>query len=456
MQQEWIEELTQIMGKEKTSMSETNLYRHSRDESYFTPIEPDIVVFPESTDDVVAIMNFARNKQISITPYGAGSGLEGQAIPLSKGISINFERMNKILSFNPEDLTVTVQPGISRMELNQAINNQGLYFPIDPGADASIGGMTATNASGTTAVRYGSMRDQILDLEVVLPNGSVIHTGSRAKKSSSGYHLNGMFVGSEGTLGILTEITLKLHGTPEHIVAARCTFRTAKECVEAAQLVLQSGIQVLRMEFVDEHSIKQVNQYGSYQFPEGHSLFFEFAGTKTAAEDVASTVEELMRDLNCENWERKDNSKDRAELWKARHEMIFAFRHKKGLEMNGADVCVPISKLADLVVYTRELIDQSILNGGILGHVGDGNFHTAIMYDPKNKLEVDTAKQINEQITYRAIELGGTCTGEHGVGIGKMKYQQVEHEEALTLMKQLKQMIDPMNIMNPGKLLPNM
>ncbi|MFS0784006.1 FAD-binding oxidoreductase [Bacillus sp. 1P06AnD] len=452
MAKKWLNEMMELIGAEKISTNETALYQYSKDESFHSPVMPDAVAFPESTFDVMKIVETARKHGVPITDYGAGSGLEGQSIPLKKGLSISFEQMKNIISFSPEDLAITVQPGITRMELNQAINKHGLYFPIDPGADASIGGMVATNASGTTAVRYGAMRDQILDLEVVLSDGKVIHTGSRAKKSSSGYHLNGLFAGSEGTLGIITEITLKLHGIPEHTVAARCTFTHLKDCIEASQAVLQYGIPVLRMELVDAPSIRQVNVYGDYDYPEYHSLFFEFAGTKGNAEEDANTVEQLMSSLGCMNWERENDSMKRAQLWKARHEMAYAFRHKKGLEVSGADACVPISQLAEIIMYTRDLIDGSGLLGGILGHVGDGNFHTLVMYDPNQQDEVDAAEEIKELITFRAIELGGTCTGEHGVGIGKMKYQKAEHGLALKVMQQIKHVFDPDQILNPGKM----
>lgn len=447
-----LNELKHLLPPGAWSVGESNLAKHSRDESPFNPVEPDIVVFPESTEEVVQIMKFAYEHSIPVTAFGAGSGLEGQAIPLEKGISVSFERMNAIVQFYPEDMIVKVQPGITRLQLNEKVNTQGLYFPIDPGADASIGGMCATNASGTTAVRYGSMRDQVLDLKIVLADGRVIHTGSMSKKSSSGYSLNGLFVGSEGTLGIITEVTMKLHGIPEHVVAARCTFDTPKECIEASQAVLLSGIPVLRMEYVDDVSIKQVNAYGNYTIPEAHSLFFEFAGSKASVEDNARYVEELMNDLGAKHWARETNSKNRADLWKARHEMSYAFGHLPGLKNSGADVCVPISKLANLIVYTRGLIDDSGLLGGIFGHVGDGNFHTSVMYDPKDEEQTLRAESIKDKITFMAIDLGGTCTGEHGVGLGKKKFQMKEHGEAIEVMKSFKTLLDPKNILNPNKI----
>ncbi|SES38435.1 FAD-binding oxidoreductase [Psychrobacillus sp. OK032] len=448
----FIHRLKERLGNEKVSQHENELYRHSHDESFHKPVEPDVVCFPTGRKDVEMIMEVARESDVPITPFGAGSGLEGQAIPINKGISINFENMNNVVNFSPDDLMITVQPGITRLQLNKFVNRHGLMFPIDPGADATIGGMVATNASGTTAVRYGSMRDQLLDLEVVLANGTVIHTGSLAKKSSSGYHLNGLFAGSEGTLGIITEITLRLHGIPEHTIAARCTFHTPKECAEAAKIILQSGIPVMRMELVDADSISQVNAYGGYNLPVSHSLFFEFAGMMTSVEEEARIVEQLMRELDCENWDVASSSKERMELWKARHEMAYAYQHVKGMANTGADVCVPISRLPELIVYARELIDESGLTGGVLGHVGDGNFHTIVLYDPKVEGELEKAEYTNEALAIRAIEFGGTCTGEHGVGLGKKKFQEREHGEALFIMKQLKQMLDPQGLLNPGKI----
>jgi len=448
----FINELKTRLGADKVSQSEAELFRHSKDESAHPPIEPDVVCFPENTADIVTIMSVADKFGISVTPYGAGSGLEGQVIPIKKGISIDFERMNKVIEFSPEDLTITVQPGITRLQLNDLTNRQGLQFPIDPGADATIGGMVATNASGTTAVKYGSMRDQLLNLEIVLASGKVIRTGTKAKKSSSGYHLSGLFAGSEGTLGIITEISLRLHGIPEHVIAARCTFDDISTCAEAATLILQSGIPVLRMELVDDKSIATINSYGDYAIPVAHSLFFEFAGTQSGTEEEAATAEELMRELGCNNWETADTSKDRALLWKARHELAYAYSHAEGVVVTGGDVCVPISKLPEMVNFARELVEESGLKSGIFGHVGDGNFHTIIAFDPNKPEERKRAEYTNEALAMRAIEVGGSCTGEHGVGLGKRKFQQAEHGEALEVMKQMKQMLDPKNLLNPGKI----
>lgn len=447
--------LVDILGMEKVSRSESQLYHHSKDESYHTPVEPNIVVFPSSKEDVVAIVKFAESNSIPVVPFGVGSGLEGQAIPIKKGISINFQNMNNVVSFSPEDMIVTVQPGVTRLQLNELLNRYGLFFSVDPGADASIGGMVATNASGTSAVRYGTMRDQVLNLEVVLPDGRIIQTGSLAKKSSSGYHLNGLFVGSEGTLGIFTEVTLKLHGIPEAILAARCSFSTVDDCIQAAHAILLAGIPIARMELVDHVSIQKVNEYSQTSYPVAPSLFFEFNGSQLGVQEEASIVEGIVSDMGSKDWVAETNSKERAILWKARHELAYAFRHQNPkLKAGGADVCVPISKLAEVVVFARKLIDQSGMEGGVLGHVGDGNFHTILLYDPNNPEQIKTIEDINDQIVKLALSFGGTCTGEHGVGLGKIKYQQQEHGVALELMLSIKKLIDPRNIMNPGKVLP--
>lgn len=444
--------LKSLLGDSKVSSSESELYRHSKDESSHKAVEPNAVCFPETVKDIHMVLTYARKNQIAVTPFGAGSGLEGQIIPIKQGISLNTERMNRILDFSPEDMTVTVQPGITRLQLNEFINKHGLQFPIDPGADASIGGMTATNASGTTAVRYGSMRDQILDLEVVLSDGRIIHTGSKAKKSSSGYHLTSLFTGSEGTLGIVTEITLKLHGIPEHEIAARCTFSDLEQCAEAAYAVLLNDIPVKRMELVDAVSIKQVNTYGDYHFPVEHSLFFEFAGTDNVAMNDAEAAKKLMQELNCANWEIAETVQDKNDLWRARHEISPSFRHQPNKNLFGTDVCVPISKLPAMISFARKLLENSELRGGILGHVGDGNFHTLILFDDDKESEIQAATYINEQLVYKAIETGGSCTGEHGVGLGKRKYQAYEHGDALSVMKSMKLLFDPENILNPGKI----
>ncbi|MBS4204588.1 FAD-binding oxidoreductase [Lederbergia citrea] len=450
-----LEDLYFLIGTDKVTINETLLRHHSGDESHHPKIEPDAVVFPESTEDVQKIVSYANEHQIAIVPYGAGSGLEGQAIPIKKGISINFERMDQILEVRPEDLTVKVQPGVTRHRLNDELKKYGLFFPVDPGADASIGGMAATNASGTLAVRYGVMRDQILNMEVVLADGRVIKTGSLARKSSSGYHLNGLFVGSEGTLGVFTEITLKLHGIPEYITAARCTFPSVRSCVDAAAAILTAGISIARVELVDARSIKQVNDFSGTNYPEEHSLFLEFHGNKSGNEEDIDFVQAIVEEAGCTGFVFETDSIKRANLWKARHELHYAFSHGfPKLSILSTDVCVPISKLPEIVEFTRNQLDGLGLDGGVLGHVGDGNFHATVLYDRNDPEQVKKMQQLNEELVAYALRVGGTCTGEHGVGIGKMKFQEQEHGAALDVMIALKNTLDPNNILNPGKVLP--
>ncbi|MGJ9459749.1 FAD-binding oxidoreductase [Oceanobacillus sp. CF4.6] len=448
----YIQQLIEKLGKDKISQNKTVLMQHSKDESIHSAVEPDVVCFPESAGDVAEILKIACANFVPVTPFGAGSGLEGQAIPIQKGIVMNFERMNKIIEFSPEDMRVTVQAGVTRLQLNRLVNEYGLMFSVDPGADAMIGGMVATNASGTTAVRYGVMRDQLLDLEVVLADGTVIRTGSKARKSSSGYHLTGLFTGSEGTLGIITEVTLKLHRIPEYNMMARCTFDSLDDCAKAAQTILQAGIPVLRMELIDAVSISMINHHSGESFPVKHSLFFEFAGSKRAVEEEVARASELMHDLNCENWIAANDPIKMNEIWKARKDLNYAIAHQQEICEIGGDVCVPISRTRELVSFARTRMDQSGLKGAIWGHVGDGNFHTSVMYNPNVDGECETAEQTSDAIVLKAIEVGGTCTGEHGVGLGKMKFQEAEHGAALEVMKRTKHMYDPKGILNPGKL----
>ncbi|KAB7704784.1 FAD-binding protein [Bacillus aerolatus] len=450
-----LKHLTELLGPEKVTANETILEHHSKDESYFEPVLPDVVAFPESKEDVQKIVAFAKENKIPVVPFGVGSGLEGHAIPVHKGISVDFSQMNQIVELRAEDLIVKVQPGVTRLQLNHELNKHGLFFPVDPGADATIGGMTATNASGTQAVRYGVMKDQILDLEVVLADGRIIHTGTLAKKSSSGYHLNSLFAGSEGTLGLFTEITLKLHGIPESIMAARACFPTVKQCVEAAVSILSAGIPIARMELVDDRSIAQVNLFSGTVFPEEPSLFLEFHGNEAGNEADAQFVYDLFEEHECQEFTFEKDSLKRAQLWKARHDLSYAFRHSDPkLETIGTDVCVPISKLPEMVEYARTRIEKHGFDGAVLGHIGDGNFHTLVLFDPKDKEQVQKTSLLNEEIVEFAFTLGGSCTGEHGVGLGKIKYQRQEHGEALDVMAGIKHMLDPDNILNPGKLLP--
>lgn len=445
--------LKDILADEQVSINETIRELHSQDESYHEGRLPDVVVFPSSAKEVSDILKIANKFEIAVIPFGRGSSLEGHIIPVKSSITIDFSLMDKILEVRPEDLLVRVQPGVTRTQLNKELKKHGLFFSVDPGADATLGGMAATNASGTTAVRYGVMRDQVRDLEVVLADGRIIHTGNLAAKSSSGYHLNGLFVGSEGTLGCFTELTLQVYGIPEFETAARAVFPTVKSAVDAVTSILQAGIPIARVELVDEQSIEQVNHYSETNYVLKPTLFLEFHGNEAGlAQDVEFT-KEIMKDNGCFEIEFETDTAARHKLWDARHNLAYAFIHGyKGKKMMTTDVCVSISDLAEAVLFARAELEKINLPGGVLGHVGDGNFHALVMIDMQNAEEVEKAKNFNEALVNFALERGGTCTGEHGVGIGKRKYQQKEHGEALEVMKAIKQALDPKNILNPGKI----
>lgn len=448
-----VNQLREVLSEEQVSINDTVRELHGKDESHHAMTLPDIVVFPRSTGDVSAIMKIAHANLIPVVPFGVGSSLEGNAIPIANGISIDFCEMNAILEIRPEDLLVKVQPGVTRAQLNKELKKHGLQFTVDPGADATLGGMAATNASGTTAVRYGVMRDQVRDLEVVLADGTVIHTGSLAAKSSSGYHLNGLFVGSEGTLGCFTELTLQVYGIPEFVTAGRAVFNTVGDAVSAVAALLQAGIVIGRVELVDEASITQVNRYNETTYAEKPTLFLEFHGNDAGMRADIAFATEIFEDFGCTTVEFEQDNAARNQLWEARHSLAYAYIHAyPGKKLMSTDVCVPISKLAETILYAREQLNTIGLVGGIVGHVGDGNFHTLLMLDPTDAQEQAQADRFNEQIVQYALLRGGTCTGEHGVGIGKMKYQSLEHGTSLVVMKSIKAALDPHNIMNPGKI----
>ncbi|KOO52420.1 FAD-binding oxidoreductase [Viridibacillus arvi] len=449
-----VEALKQFLDGDQVSVNETVRELHGQDESYHVASLPDIVVFPKTKEQVSEIMKLANELVVPVVPFGRGSSLEGHVIPYENGITIDFSLMDKILEVRQDDLLVKVQPGVTRMQLNKELKKHGLFFSVDPGADATLGGMAATNASGTTAVRYGVMRDQVRDLEVVLADGKIIHTGNLAAKSSSGYHLNGLFVGSEGTLGCFTELTLKVYGIPEFETAARAVFPTVEDAIAAVTSVLQVGIPIARVELVDEESIRQVNHYSDTDYPEKPTLFIEFHGNEAGlAQDVIFT-REIMEDHGCVEVQFETDNTARTKLWDARHNLAYAYTHgHPGKKQMVTDVCVAISDLADAVHFAREQLNAANLPGGVLGHVGDGNFHAIVMIDMKDAEEVKRADAFNEAIVQFALDRNGTCTGEHGVGIGKQKYQAKEHGESYNVMKAIKISLDPKNILNPGKII---
>ena len=427
---------------------------HGRDESPYAPMPPDAVVFAESTDDVAAVVVLAAAHRVPVIPYGVGSSIEGHLLAVHGGISIDLSHMNAVLAVNAEDLTVTAQAGITRKQLNTAIKDTGLFFPIDPGADATIGGMAATRASGTNAVRYGTMRENVLALTVVTAEGKVIRTARRAKKSSAGYDLTRIFVGSEGTLGIITEVTLKLYPQPEAISAATCSFPSVDAAVQTTIATIQLGVPIARCELLDALTVKAVNQRDRLGLPELPLLLFEFHGSRASVEEQAKTVQEIAAEHGGEGFQWATQPEDRTRLWEARHNAYFAcLQLKPGCRSFTTDVCVPISRLAECITETLADTEASFLPAPILGHVGDGNFHCAILANADDPREVEEAERLNTRIVERAIAMDGTCTGEHGVGMHKMGFLRAEHgDDALDLMMRLKRAFDPLNILNPGKI----
>lgn len=449
-----IDELISVLDRKRVSTNETILQQHSKDESYHQSALPTVVVYPKTAEEVSEIVTIGKKYEQPIIAFGVGSSLEGHVIPYEGGITVNFTLMNKIIEVRPEDFLVRVQPGVTRDQLNEALKQYGLFFSVDPGANATLGGMAATNASGTTSVRYGIMRDQVRNLEVVLPDSSIIKTGNNAAKSASGYHLNGLFVGSEGTLGLITELTLKVHGIPEQVIAARATFPTIDDAVQAVTLLLQSGIEVARVELVDEQSIVQVNKARETNYTVAPTLFLELHGNEAGLNESVEFMKSLLEEKNVTTIEYDEDTEARNRLWEARHYVAYAYTSAyPGKKLMVTDVCVPFSKLANAVIDARNELERLGLDGGIVGHVGDGNYHVLLMIDVGDPDEVNKANDFNEKIVQYALECGGTCTGEHGVGIGKLKYQEREHGEAYQLMRAIKHALDPDNLFNPGKMI---
>ncbi|MDC6179973.1 FAD-binding protein [Ralstonia solanacearum] len=441
---------------DRVSTSDAVRAHHGRDESAYDPMLPDAVVFARTTEEVVAVAKLCHAHEIPLIPFGAGSSLEGHLLAVAGGLTLDLSQMNRVLSVHPEDLTVTVEPGVTRKQLNAEIRDTGLFFPIDPGADASIGGMCATRASGTNAVRYGTMRENVLNLTVVTADGRVIKTANRARKSSAGYDLTRLFIGSEGTLGIITGITLKLVPQPEAVSAAVCAFPSMGDAVSAVIDTIQMGVPVARVEFVDALAIRAINRYDKLSLPELPTLFFEFHGSGHSVQEQAETVQAIAAEHRGQGFEWATRPEDRSRLWNARHNAYFAFLQlKPGCRAVTTDVCVPISRLAECVIETEQdlLASPLKLPAPIVGHVGDGNFHVALLIDPDRPEELEEAERINRRIVARAIAMDGTCTGEHGVGLHKMDFLVAEHgNDAIDLMRSVKQALDPKHILNPGKI----
>jgi D-lactate dehydrogenase (cytochrome) len=441
-------------GRAIVSTGESDRDLHGTDLSFHTPRRPDVVVYPESTADVVTVLTIAHEERLPVTPFGAGSSLEGNSIPERGGISIDLSRMSSIRAISPEDLSATVEAGVTRLTLDRAAAEHGLTFPVDPGADATLGGMAATNAAGTTTIRYGKMRAQVLALEAVLPGGAVIRAGSRAAKSSAGYDIASLLVGSEGTLAVITELTLRLYGRPEHTLAARIPLADVAAACRTAAAAVAAGASLQRLELVDAWTIGIVNAHLGTAYPVTPTLFAESAGTRSAAEADMQLLQELVRDEGGPDIELVRAPEARALLWAARHGIADALAASfPGRRQRATDVCVPVSALAGAVRVARALLDEHALPGGIFGHAGDGNVHVALMIDPLDADEVARSKTIVEALVADALERGGTCTGEHGIGSGKIGSLEREHGDLLPLYRGIKLLFDPHGIMNPGKLL---
>jgi D-lactate dehydrogenase (cytochrome) len=448
----FVDQLRAVVG-DRLSTAQSVRDQHGHDESYHPSEPPDVVVFPESTEEVQAIVRLCAAENVPVIPFGTGTSLEGHVAARNGGVCIDVTRMNAVLRVSVEDLDVTVQPGVTRKQLNEHLRDTGLFFPVDPGADASIGGMAATRASGTNAVRYGTMRENVLSLGVVLADGRFIRTAGRARKSAAGYDLTRVFVGSEGTLGVITEVTLRLYGIPEAVSAAVASFPDLESAVNTVILTIQSGIPVARIELLDEVQMDAINRYAKFDYPVRPTLFFEFHGTEAGVQEQARMVQALAGDFGSEDFKWATRPEDRTKLWQARHDAYYAaLALRPGAKGMATDACVPISRLAECLLETRKDIDENGLLAPIVGHVGDGNFHLCLIMDPDDKDEVARVNAVNERMIMRALAMGGTCTGEHGVGYGKMDFLVAEHGEAVSVMRAIKTALDPNNIMNPGKI----
>jgi D-lactate dehydrogenase (cytochrome) len=444
--------LRQLLG-ERLSLSAAVCAQHGRDESYHAAHAPDAVAFARSTEEVAAIVGLCARHKTPVIAFGTGTSLEGHVAALAGGVCIDLSQMNRVLHVNAEDLDATVEAGVTRKQLNEHLRDTGLFFPIDPGADASLGGMAATRASGTNAVRYGTMRENVLSLNVVLADGRVIRTARRARKSAAGYDLTRLFVGSEGTLGIITELTLRLYGIPEAISAAVCAFPTLADAVDTVILTIQSGVPVARIELLDESQIAAINKYSKLDNKVAPTLFFEFHGTPAGVAEQAETVKAITDEHGGDGFRWATTPEERSKLWQARHDAYYAaLAMRPGSKGWATDVCVPISRLAECIAETKRDLAQSSVLSALVGHVGDGNFHLVFLIDPNRPEEIAEAGRLNDRMVARALAMEGTCTGEHGIGYGKMEFLTAEHGEAVGVMRTIKKALDPDNIMNPGKI----
>ncbi|CUH61127.1 FAD-binding oxidoreductase [Thalassobacter stenotrophicus] len=445
-------QLSQTLG-DRLSLSKSDLALHGRSETHFPTLPPDAVAYPETAEEVSAIMRTCSAHGVPVIGWGTGTGLEGHTSAVRGGVSVDFSRMNKVLDIHSEDMDVVIQPGVTREQLNEELRATGLFFPVDPGANASLGGMASTRASGTTAVRYGTMRDNVRGLEVVLADGRIIRTGTRARKSSAGYDLTSLFVGSEGTLGLITELTLRVHGIPEATSAAVCAFDTISGAVDAVIATIQMGIPMARIEFLDAASVAACNARDGAEMPVMPHLMIEFHGSERAVAEDAARFGEIAEEFGAQGYAWSTQPEERRRLWDMRHNAYYAIlASRPGATALVTDVCVPISRLAQAVEETVADIADSSIPGPILGHAGDGNFHAILLVEPDNAAELQAAKALSGRMVERALNMGGTATGEHGVGMGKLDYMAREHGAAWDVMSTLKRGLDPDGLMNPGKL----
>jgi D-lactate dehydrogenase (cytochrome) len=447
-----VTELKALLGSRATDAAAIREH-HSHGESYHAPAAPDIVCFPSTPEEVVEIVRISARHQVPIVPFGAGTSLEGHVHALRGGICIDCRDLNRVLRISVEDLDATVEAGVTRLQLNKALRNTGLMFPIDPGADATLGGMTATRASGTTAVRYGTMRENVLGLTAVLADGRLVRMGTRARKSAAGYDLTRLFVGSEGTLGVITDVTVRLHPVPEAVAAAVCAFDSIKGAVDTVIATIQLGVPVARIELVDEVLMDAVNRHSKTSYAVAPTLMFEFHGDSDRyVSEQAAAVETIASERGGRGFEWATRLEDRERLWHARHNVHFAsLALRPGCRAWATDVCVPISRLSDCILETKREHANLPFPVCLVGHAGDGNFHVIYLLDPSSEEELSLARRLNDRIVARALTMGGTCTGEHGVGYGKMKFLEAEHGEGLEVMRAIKRALDPENRMNPGK-----
>jgi D-lactate dehydrogenase (cytochrome) len=445
--------LTELLG-ERLSTAAAVREHHGHDESGFKSVPPDAVAFAQSTEEVSAIVKICARHKIPVIAYGTGTAIEGHVQALRGGVCIDLSGMDRIVEVNPEDMDCTVQAGVTRKQLESHLRDTGLFFPVDPGADASLGGMAATSASGTNAVRYGTMKENVLSLQVVMADGRIIRTGTRAKKSSAGYDLTHLFIGSEGTLGIITEVTLRLHGLQEAISSAVCSFPSVDDAINMVILTIQSGIPIARIELLDGLMMHAINRYSKMDYPEQPHLFLEFHGSAASVKEQAEAVQELASEFGGGNFSWATRSEERNRLWQARHDAYpSALQLQPGTRAITTDVCVPISRLAECIRETRADIDRASMPIVMLGHVGDGNFHLAILPHPDRPEDIEEAEALNHRLVRRALAMDGTCSGEHGIGQGKILFLEEQNPEGVVLMRQIKQTLDPDNLLNPGKVL---